>query len=336
MSSGRRPAWCETTLAVAAIRDGGNLAADDAVPLHPASQRMDRRVGRHMRGVELEAGAADLPDLAQPGQQPRRIAGIAGRLQQPEAAVEGGLGAFVAFGRQFRRQYPGFRGAPHVQPLDHAAGVRPAEGQQAAAQRGGDAQRIGQLPLVQSHQKPGRHRAAIGSGQPRGVEAALFRRVQRGVADAEHHLDAGDDGPDHRGARGAPGAGHRQRRQRHGGAGMHSGAGAAQAVEFEGMRLDPPGQRLGPLRAGPRRRQRQRRSLGEPGDFPGHARPGEPAAEHRAADGIGQDRRRKPDHIGRQRPLAHRNREGGEFRDGRGGHGSSGGSGSMNAASTRK
>ena len=192
-----------------------------------------------------------------------------------------------------------------MQPLDHAA-IALGEFEQAAGQRPGDADRVGHLPLVEPQQQPAGDRRAERPGGARRVKAARLVGVAGGAADADHHLVAGDHRGDQRLAAdpfAAPtSCATAKRRRQHRRAGMRAGAGPGQAVELEGMRQRPVGQR--------RRRRLHRGAAAE--DAAGPARPGAlgivdddaapghvaaaDAGRHRVGDdvlGLGDDRRRQ-------------------------------------------
>ena len=262
----------------------------EAVALHQAAQQMHRRVGGDVAGELLQAQGFDLPRFAEVGGQQRGIALVAHRLQEAELAVEHGVRPIEPAAGELRRQHAAFAGAAHVQALDHAAAAGTAEGEQAAAQRAGDAERVGEPLRREAEQSAAGDCRPERAVEPGRMESAFLRRVQGGGADAEHDLATRDDRFQQLAPRAAEGMRHRERRQRHGRAGMHAGARLAQAVELEGMGAGAPHQRrfahgAGTLGA----RDRQEAGLGiEAGLLQRDARPGKTTAIDRAADGIDQ------------------------------------------------
>jgi hypothetical protein len=132
------------------------------------------------------------------------------------------------------RKNPRFRRPPEMQPLDHAA-VAAGELQQSAAQRPGNAERVGHRRRIEPQQMAGRDCPAERPGSARRVETAGLVGVPGCAADPDHHLVAGDKGGDQRAAIGALFLGDGESGRQHGGAGMRAGAGPGQAVELEGM-----------------------------------------------------------------------------------------------------
>ena len=193
--------------------------------LDEAAQHLHRHMRGDVRRVALDAEPLDLPGLAQALRQQARIGLLAERFEQAVASFEHRERSLVAALRQPRGDHAALGGAAEMQPLDHPAGARLRKRQQPARERAGDAERVGGLRRRELHQRRAGRRRAERPGHARPVEADLLGRMQRRGADAEHHLDAGDDGGDEIAAAGAAGLRHRERRQRHGGAAMHAGAG---------------------------------------------------------------------------------------------------------------
>ena len=86
----------------------------------------ERRVGRHVTRVALDAELARLEALAEACGEQRGVALGAIRLEEAEAAFEDRVGPFEALLRQARREDARFGGATEVQALDHRAVVRAA------------------------------------------------------------------------------------------------------------------------------------------------------------------------------------------------------------------
>jgi hypothetical protein len=131
-----------------------------------------------------------------------------------------------------------------MQPLDHAA-VAAREFQQTAAQRPGNAERIGHCPRIEPQQMAGRDRRAKRAGRARRMKAAGLVGVARRAPDPDHHLVAGDKGGDQGPAFGAAFLGDGESRRQNGRAGMRAGAGPGQAVKLESMGECAIGERRG-------------------------------------------------------------------------------------------
>ena len=162
--------------------------------------------------------------------------------QKAELAFDHRARPGEAGGSKARRQHPGFRGAPEMQPLDGAA-VAAREFEKAAGERPGDADRVGHLRRIETEQMAGGHRGAERSGRARRVKAARLVGVAGRAADPDHDLVGRDKRRDQGLAAPALLLRDGERRREHGRAGMRAGAGPGQAVELEGMRQRAIGER---------------------------------------------------------------------------------------------
>ncbi len=219
---------------VAGERDRLDLRAGKAVLGLEVAHRLDRGMRGSVARIALQHGARDDKLLAEAAGQFADVPFRAEHLEEPELAFEHGARPGETVGGKAGRQDTRFRSPPEMQPLDHAA-VAAGELQQSAAQRPGDAERVGHRRRIEPQQMAGGDRPAERAGGARRMKAAGLVGVPGRAPDPDHHLVAGDKGGDQRRAVGAAFLGDGEGGGQHRRAGMRAGTGPGQAVKLEGM-----------------------------------------------------------------------------------------------------
>ena len=118
-------------LLVAGDVDRGDVGRVVAVLAPQILDRLHRGVRGDVDGKALEHDAERRPFLAEPARQRRDIVLAAIDVEEPERPFQHALRAGEAFFGEARRQHAAFGGAAEMQALDHRAGARARELQQA-------------------------------------------------------------------------------------------------------------------------------------------------------------------------------------------------------------
>ena len=165
----------------------------DAMFAPQVDQRVDGRVGRGARGIQLHGDAAldDLPAPPEPLAGLRQIPpGAPHRDQEALRAVDGPLRGGERFAREERRQYPVARGQPALQRFDH----RPEVLLQAARLGRGDGQRPSRRLGVEPHDARRRGGGADGADGRGAVPTLLVMGRVHHQAEGAFDLETDDVG----------------------------------------------------------------------------------------------------------------------------------------------
>src|SRR5574341_1868965 len=141
------------------------------------TRRFDRSVRRDMARVALDAELAGFPALAEAGGEEGGVGVVAVGVEEAGGALQNCVGAFEAAFGEARGEDAGLGGAAEMQALDHRAVAGVREGEEAARERAGDAERLAEAVGVEAQRTSRDDGGAVRPGEAGGVEAERLAAV---------------------------------------------------------------------------------------------------------------------------------------------------------------